>query len=148
MMDEISRLSGAIDAWDLQLARHLSAKTRTQIEASREMAADEIKALTELHRAVTTFRAMPDLRTIGWVLHSSPIKVNVQAPNRCLGFTADWGLVLVDLSMIDKKTFPGNQLCFGRFHSVFPPCFPPFLSHYFRLPHFRLPLSCQDNRVR
>jgi hypothetical protein len=28
--------------------------------------------------------------------------------------------------MIDKETFPGNQLYFGRFHSVFPPCFPPF----------------------
>jgi hypothetical protein len=126
VMDEIARLSRAIETWDLQLARHLQAKARAQIEALKETAANEIKALTELHGAVTRFRSIPALRTVGWALHSSPIKVNVRAPNRHLGFTADWGLVLVDPNMIDKETFPGNQLYFGRFHSVFPPCFPHF----------------------
>ena len=86
MMDEIARLSRAIETWDLQLARHLQAKTRAQIEVLREMAADEIKALAELHGAVTRFRSIPALRAVGWALHSSPIKVNVQAPNRRLGF--------------------------------------------------------------
>ena len=27
--------------------------------------------------------------------------------------------------MVDKETFPGNQLYFGKFHPAFPPCFPP-----------------------
>ena len=122
MMDEIARLSRAIETWDLQLARHLQAKTRAHIEALREMAADEIKALTELHGAVTRFCSIPALRAVGWALHSSPIKVNVQAPNRRLGFHRR---LRPRPRGPDKENFPGNQLYLDKFHSVFPPCSPP-----------------------
>ncbi|KAF8877737.1 hypothetical protein CPB84DRAFT_1794698 [Gymnopilus junonius] len=74
-----------------------------------DMATRRINRLDGFHTEVTKFRSIPELRAVGWVLHSSPIQVPVQP----LGYTEDWGLIQLDPKMIDEDTFLGNKLFFG-----------------------------------
>jgi hypothetical protein len=78
MMAEISKLTRDIEVWDGQLKENLSAATRDQIASRVEEATDRRDQLDAYHTEVTKFHSAPEQRTIGWVLHSSPIEVSVQ----------------------------------------------------------------------
>src|SRR5712672_328269 len=82
---------------------------------------NRIKQLDAFHTEATKFRSTPELRSIGWALHSSPIRVS--APS--LGYTEDWGLIQLDPKMIDEQSFLGNKVFLGTSLPSFRPI-PPF----------------------
>ena len=109
MMVEIAKLLREIEVWNLQLKRNLSATRHNQITIKVVMATDRINQLNAFHTEATRFRTIPVLRSIGWVLHSSPIQVSAQP----LGYAEDWGLIQIDPKMIDEDTFLGNKVFVG-----------------------------------
>jgi hypothetical protein len=120
MMAEISKLTRDIEVWDGQLKENLSAATRDQIASRVEEATDRRDQLDAYHTEVTKFHSAPEQRTIGWVLHSSPIEVSVQP----LDYTNDWGLIQIDPRMIDEETFLGNKVYVGKSFPRFCPVLP------------------------
>ena len=117
MITEIAKLIRDIRVWNRQLERNLSATRRNEIAAEVDRAMNRIHQLDGFHTEATKFRS------IGWVLHSSPIQVSAEP----LGYTEDWGLIQVDPEMIDEETFMGNKVFVGT-------SFPWF---------FPIPLSCR-----
>ncbi|KAI0263962.1 hypothetical protein BC834DRAFT_884755, partial [Gloeopeniophorella convolvens] len=115
MMAEAASLIRNIEVWNRQLAR-LSGNPERHHEVTAEVdkATRTINRLDALHRDVTKSRSIPELRTVGWALHSSPIQVSA-AP---LGYTEDWGLVELDPKQIDMSTFPGNKIFVGGKYSA------------------------------
>jgi hypothetical protein len=109
MMVEIAKLLREIEVWNLQLERNLPAARRNEITGEVDMATDRINQLDAFHTEATKFRTIPGLRSIGWVLHSSPIQVSAQP----LGYNEDWGLIQIDPKMIDEETFLGNKVFVG-----------------------------------
>lgn len=110
MMTEIAKLTRDIDSWRRQLDRipAANAAKRQELTVEVDRATNRIYQLDEFHTAATKFRSTPELRTVGWVLHSSPIQVS-GAP---LGYTEDWALIQLDPKMIEE-TFMGNKIFFG-----------------------------------
>lgn len=109
---DIDKHTRDIGTFSRQLGNtNLPPTRRTENEREVTMRREWIAQLNELHAEVTSHRSTPELRTIGWALHSSPIRVDVQP----LGYTEDWGLIQVDPEMIDQATFVGNKLYFGTF---------------------------------
>ena len=122
MMAEIAQLTTDIEVWNRQLQRALPAARHRALTAEVAMATERIDHLNMLHSQVTKFRSTPDLRAIGWVLHSSPIQVSVQP----LGYTEDWALIQLDPGMIDES-FLGNKVFIGMSFPSFCST-PPFCS--------------------
>ena len=92
-----------------------------EIARKVDNATNRINKLDAFHTEATKFRSTPGLRSIGWVIHSSPIEVSAQP----LGYTSDWGLIQIDPRMIDEETFLGNKVFIGRSFPRFCPI-PPF----------------------
>ncbi|KDQ07651.1 hypothetical protein BOTBODRAFT_192282 [Botryobasidium botryosum FD-172 SS1] len=102
--------SGSYDKANAQLAMiPPNHPRRAETTAEVDKATRRINALNDLHTEVTKYRATKALRTVGWSLHSSPIRVGVEP----LGYTEDWGLIQLDLKQIDMDTFPGNKIFVG-----------------------------------
>jgi hypothetical protein len=114
MMAKIAQQTRNIDAWNTQLALIPPTHPKYQeTTAEVDKATRMINSLNDLHSEVTKFRSTKALRTVGWALHSSPIKFEVAS-----GYTEDWSLVQLDLKQIDMETFPGNKIFVGT--SFFP----------------------------
>ncbi|KAI0292289.1 hypothetical protein BC826DRAFT_1019683 [Russula brevipes] len=109
MMADIAKLTRDIETWNRQLERNLPDAKRNEYTAEVEKANNRINELDAFHTKATKFRSTPELRCIGWTLHSSPIRVS--APP--LGYTEDWGLIQLDPKMIDEETFLGNKVFVG-----------------------------------
>ena len=146
MVAEIARQMHNINVWNTQLTQIPPTHPKYhEITAEVDKATRRINSLNDLHTEVTKYRSIKAQRTIGWALHSSPVKVGVEP----LGYMEDWGLVELDLEQIDMKTFPGNKIFIGT--SFFPFLFSLFslssqpfadcrLVFFFFLPFFPFPL--------
>ena len=64
-----------------------------------------IDRLHKLYDEVSEFRANPNQRIIGFVLHADPIKADGPNP-----FTCDWAFIQLYDEKIDWTTFPGNKV--------------------------------------
>ena len=116
MVAEIAQQKRNIDVWNTQLTQMPPTHPKYQeTTAELDKATRMINSLDDLHSEVTKYRSVKALRTVGWALHSSPIKVEVEP----FGYTEDWGLVQLDLEQIDMETFPGNKMYVGTSFFLF-----------------------------
>ena len=123
MMSAIRDLLLSIDAWKKVLDRlgdpipgEPTRVTETRQEhvnlVARAMM--NIEQVNAIHDEVTKLRSIPDLRVIGFVLHSEKIEVSVD-PH---GFTKDWALIELYDEKIDWTSFKGNKVYVGASFSI------------------------------
>jgi len=131
MMGEIGNLLCEIAVWNDAINRLPEpaadenpnvTKRRKDLSDSVEKATRRVNELNAFHTEVTKYRTIPELRVIGSVLHSSPIKVSVQP----FGYTEDWGFIELDRAQIDWDTFLGNKVFVGTSFPSFWSLPPPF----------------------
>ena len=82
---------------------------REDAQEKLEQAKEEMKALTALHKDVSTRWATPESRILGHVILSPPINVGVGSE----GYTEDWAVIEIDVSKVDESNFNGNAIDLG-----------------------------------
>lgn len=82
-----------------------------------------IEEVNTLHDELTKHRTIPELRAIGFVLHSEIIEASTDPHS----FTQDWALIQLYDEKIDWSTFKGNKVYIGTSFSIswFPSFLPP-----------------------
>ncbi|KZT27853.1 hypothetical protein NEOLEDRAFT_1154829 [Neolentinus lepideus HHB14362 ss-1] len=113
MMGTIRDLLHSIDAWNDVLRRlgdHVEGEHVNLVAGAKK----KIQLLNALHDEVTKRCTIPDLRVIGFVLHSEKIEVSVD-PH---GYTSDWALIELFKEKIDWASFKGNKVYIGGNLSV------------------------------
>ena len=123
MMSTIARLVSSIEIWNDardRLGEPVEGENREVTERRQDyvdLVAKARRTIVEanaMHSEVTKHRSIPDLRVIGFVLHSEKIEVSVD-PH---GFTKDWALIELYDEKIDWATFKGNKVYVGTSFSI------------------------------